>query len=137
IVHLNIDQERARALGLSTADVAGFLASQLTGNRVSQFRDGNELIEILLRGTSEERDQLQHLPSLAIPTGDGRSVALEQVATLEEGSEEGIIWRGDRLPRVTVLADTPGADQSAAVVTQILPSLGSLPEQRPSGYRID
>ncbi|MDX9686236.1 efflux RND transporter permease subunit [Halopseudomonas formosensis] len=137
IVHLNIDQERARALGLSTADVAGFLASQLTGNRVSQFRDGNELIEILLRGTSEERDQLQHLPSLAIPTGDGRSVALEQVATLEYGFEEGIIWRRDRLPTVTVLADIPGAEQPATVVKQILPSLASIREQLPSGYRID
>src|SRR5690554_6788326 len=137
IVHLNIDQERARALGLSTADVAGFLASQLTGNRVSQFRDGNELIEILLRGTSEERDQLQHLPSLAIPTGDGRSVALEQVATLEYGYEEGIIWRRDRLPTVTVLADIPGAELPATVVKQILPSLASIREQLPSGYRID
>lgn len=137
IVYLNIDQERARALGLSTADVAGFLASQLTGNRVSQFRDGNELIEILLRGTSKERDQLQHLPSLAIPTGDGRSVALEQVATLEYGFEEGIIWRRDRLPTVTVLADIPGAEQPATVVKQILPSLTSIREQLPSGYRID
>src|SRR5690606_40298506 len=105
LVRLNIDQQGARALVLSTAHVAGLLSSQLTGNRVSQFRDGNDLIEILLRGTSEERDQLQHLPSLAIPTGDGRSVALEQVATLEYGFEEGIIWRRDRLPTVTVLAD--------------------------------
>src|SRR5690606_39183281 len=105
VVYLNIDQERARALGMSTDDVSGFLASQLTGTTVSQFREGDELIAIALRGTTQEREALQNLPSLAIPIGDGRSVALEQVATLEYGFEEGVIWRRDRLPTVTVRGD--------------------------------
>ena len=137
IVYLDIDQERARALGVSTSDVSRFLASQLTGSPVSQFREGDELIEILLRGTPGEREALELLPSLAIPTGSGRSVALEQVATLEYGFEEGVIWRRDRLPTVTVLADIPGAEQPATLVQQILPTLQPIRDQLPSGFRFE
>jgi multidrug efflux pump len=67
VVRMNIDQERARALGVSTADLSRFLQSSLTGSPVSQYREGNELIEILLRGTLTERQQLGLLPSLAVP----------------------------------------------------------------------
>ena len=137
IVLLNIDQERARALGLSTADVSRFLASQLNGTPVSQFRDGDELVEIVLRGTAEERNALEQLPSLAIPSGTGRSVPLEQVATLEYGFEEGVIWRRDRLPTVTVLADIPGPQQPATLLQQILPTLQPIRDELPSGYRLE
>ncbi|SDS77514.1 multidrug efflux pump [Halopseudomonas litoralis] len=137
VVYLNIDQERARALSLSTSDVAGFLASQLTGTAVSQFREGDELIEIALRGTTRERDALQSLPSLAIPTGNGRSVALEQVATLEYGFEEGVIWRRNRLPTVTVRGDVHGADQPATLVQQIMPTLDPIRAELPSGYQFE
>jgi len=137
VVYLDIDQERARAMGLSTSDVSGFLASQLTGSSVSQFREGDELIEILLRGTTQEREALQQLPSLAIPTGDGRSVALEQVATLEYGFEEGVIWRRDRLPTVTVRGDIHGPEQPASLVQQIMPSLQPIRAELPDGYRLE
>ncbi|MEZ2743998.1 efflux RND transporter permease subunit [Halopseudomonas bauzanensis] len=137
VVLLQIDQERARALGLSTSDVAGFLTSQLTGTTVSLFREGDELIEIALRGTVQEREALQGLPSLAIPTGDGRSVALEQVATLEYGFEEGVIWRRDRLPTVTVRGDVHGTEQPATLVQQIMPSLDPIRAELPTGYRFE
>ncbi len=137
VVYLNIDQERARALGMSTDDVSGFLASQLTGTTVSQFREGDELIAIALRGTTQEREALQNLPSLAIPTGDGRSVALEQVATLEYGFEEGVIWRRDRLPTVTVRGDVHGADQPATLVQQIMPTLDPIRAELPTGYQFE
>ncbi len=114
VVRLNIDQERARALGVSTADLSRFLQSSLTGSPVSQYREGNELIEILLRGTVSERQELGLLPSLAVPTDNGRSVPLSQIATLEYGFEEGIIWHRNRLPTVTVRADVYGKEQPPA-----------------------
>ena len=55
VVYLNVDQDRARALGVSTANLSKFLQSSLTGSSVSQYREDNELIEILLRGTLQER----------------------------------------------------------------------------------
>ena len=122
MVRLNVDQDRARALGVSTAELSGFLRRTFIGNSVSQFREDNELIEILLRGTERERLELSMLPSLAIPTESGRSVPLSQVATLEYGFEEGVIWHRNRLPTVTVRADVYGDEQPAALVRQIEPT---------------
>jgi multidrug efflux pump len=137
VVYLNIDQERARALGVSTANLAKFLQSSLTGSSVSQYREDNELIEILLRGTVHERTELTLLPSLAVPTDNGRSVALSQIATLEYGFEEGIIWHRNRLPNVTVRADIYGKEQPATLVKQIMPTLDSIRAELPDGYLLD
>ncbi|MBB1520014.1 efflux RND transporter permease subunit [Aquipseudomonas guryensis] len=137
VVYLNIDQERARALGVSTADVSRFLQSSLSGSSVSQFREGNELIEILLRGTVRERQELELLPSLAVPISNGKSVALSQIATLEYGFEEGVIWHRDRLPTVTVLGDIYGGEQPAGLVKQIMPTLQPIRDALPSGYLLE
>lgn len=137
VVYLNIDQERARALGVSSADLSRFLQSSLSGSSVSQYREGNELIEILLRGTVRERQELALLPSLAVPTDNGQSVALSQIATLEYGFEEGIIWHRNRLPTVTVRADIYGKEQPASLVKQILPTLAPIRAELPDGYLLD
>ncbi|MBK3758608.1 efflux RND transporter permease subunit [Stutzerimonas frequens] len=137
MVRLNVDQDRARALGVSTSELSGFLRRTFIGNRVSQFREDNELIEILLRGTERERLELSMLPSLAIPTESGRSVPLSQVATLEYGFEEGVIWHRNRLPTVTVRADVYGDEQPAALVRQIEPTLADIRAQLPSGYLLE
>ncbi len=137
MVRLNVDQDRARALGVSTAELSGFLRRTFIGNRVSQFREDNELIEILLRGTERERLELSMLPSLAIPTESGHSVPLSQVATLEYGFEEGVIWHRNRLPTVTVRADVYGDEQPAALVRQIEPTLADVRAQLPGGYLLE
>lgn len=137
VVRLNIDQERARALGVSTADVSRFLQSSLTGSSVSQYREDNELIEILLRGTPRERNDLTLLQSLAVPISNGRSVALSQIATFDYGFEEGIIWHRNRLPNVTVRADIYGPEQPATLVSQILPTLEPIRAKLPSGYLLE
>lgn len=137
VVYLNIDQDRARALGVSTANLSRFLQSSLTGSSVSQYREDNELIEILLRGTLHERTELSLLPSLAVPTDNGRSVALSQIATLEYGFEEGIIWHRNRLPNVTVRADIYGKEQPATLVQQIMPTLDPIRAELPDGYLLD
>jgi multidrug efflux pump len=137
VVNLNVDQDRARALGVSTADLSRFLQSSLTGSSVSQYREDDELIEILLRGTPHERTDLASLPSLAIPTSNGASVALSQVATLEYGFEEGIIWHRNRLPTVTVRADIYGKEQPATLVQQIMPTLEGVRAELPDGYLLE
>ena len=137
VVRLVIDQERARALGVSSAHLARFLQSSLSGLEVSTYREDNELIQILLRGPAEERAQLTLLGSLAVPTANGRAVPVSQVATLEHGFEEGIVWHRNRLPTVTVRADIYGAEQPASVVTQILPSLEDIRARLPTGYLLE
>lgn len=137
VVYLQIDQDRARAMGVSTASVSQFLRGALSGASVGQFREGNELIEILQRGTLEDREDLAGLGSLAIPTDYGTSVSLSQVATLEYGFEDGVIWHRDRLPNVTVRADIYGKDQAVDVVREILPQLQGVRDSLPDGYLLD
>ena len=134
VVRLAIDQERARVLGVSSAHLAEFLRGSLSGTPVSTLREGNELIEILLRGPEDERRRLSLLGSLAVPTSHGGSVPLEQVATLEYGFEEGIIWHRNRLPTVTVRADIYGEQTPPSVTAQILPTLDDVRAQLPDGY---
>jgi multidrug efflux pump len=134
VVRLVLDQERARALGVSSAQLSKFLESSLSGSFVSTYREDNELIQILLRGPEEERARLTLLGSLAVPTSNGRTVPLSQLATLEYGFEEGIIWHRNRLPTVTVRGDIYGKEQPASVVAQISPTLDEVRAALPSGY---
>jgi multidrug efflux pump len=134
IVRMALDQERARALGISSAQVAKFLESSLSGSLVSTYREDNELIQILLRGPEDERARLSMLGSLSVPTENGRAVPLSQIATLEYGFEEGIIWHRNRLPTVTVRADIYGKIQPATVVAQIAPTLEEIRTALPPGY---
>lgn len=137
VVRLQIDQERARVLGVSSAQVAAFLRGSLSGTQVSTYREGNEQIEILLRGPAEERERLDLLGSLAVPAGNGRAVPLSQIATLEYGFEDGIIWHRNRLPTVTVRADIYGEVTPPSVTAEILPRLEDLRAQLPSGYLLE
>jgi multidrug efflux pump len=137
IIRLGIDQERARVLGVSSQDLANFLQSSITGTRVSIYRERDELIDMLLRGPEAERARLSLLESLAVPTASGRSIPLAQIATLSYGFEEGIIWRRNRLPTITVRADVQGAIQPPAVTNAILPQLESIRERLPAGYRLE
>jgi multidrug efflux pump len=137
VVRLQIDQDRARTLGVSTADVSNFLTSSLSGLRVSTYREGNELIEILLRGPEQERARLDLLGSLAVPTPNG-SVPLSQIATLEYAFEDGIIWHRNRLPTVTVRADILRDGVTPPSVTaEILPTLETIRAQLPQGYLLE
>ncbi|MBK0011244.1 efflux RND transporter permease subunit [Stenotrophomonas sp. S41] len=137
VVRLVIDQERARALGVSSAQVSQFLASSLAGQSVSVYREGNRQIEMLLRGPANERDQLELLSSLAMPVANGGSITLSQVATMEYGFEDGIIWHRNRLPTVTVRADIGDGMQPLDVVQQLLPTLDGIRAQLPSGYLLE
>ncbi|PRH81396.1 efflux RND transporter permease subunit [Arenimonas caeni] len=137
VVRLAIDQERARVLGVSSAKVAAFLRGSLSGTTISTYREGNEQIEILLRGPVEERERLSLLGSLAVPAGDGRAVPLSQIATLEHGFEDGIIWHRNRLPTVTVRADIYGDVTPPTVTNEILPTLGDVRAMLPPGYLLE
>ncbi|AFT68724.1 RND transporter, HAE1/HME family, permease protein [Alloalcanivorax dieselolei B5] len=137
VVRLNIDQDRARALGVNTTDLSQALQSSLSGVAVSQYREDNELIDVEVRGDARERKALGLLPSLAVQNEDGRSVPLSQIATLEYGFEEGVIWHRNRLPTVTVRADIYGDEQPATLVNKIQPTLQDIRDALPPGYLLE
>ena len=123
-----IDQDRARALGVSSAQLAQFLSGSLSGLHVSTYREGNELIEVLLRGADDERARLD---LLAEPRGAHAATASRcrwrRSPRLEYAFEDGIIWHRDRLPTVTVRADIAnGRARRATVVAQIAPTLDAI-----------
>ncbi|MCO1335611.1 efflux RND transporter permease subunit [Microbulbifer sp. OS29] len=136
-VNLNIDQDRARAMGVNSATLSQALQSSLTGITVSQYREDNELIDVRVRGNEDDRYALSQLGNLAVQTDSGRSVPLNQVATLEYGFEEGIIWHRDRLPSVTVRADIYGDELPATVVNAVWPQLQSIRDKLPPGYLLE
>jgi len=136
-IRLVIDQERARALGVSSAQVAQFLNSALLGANLGTYREGNRQIEILVRGTAAEREQLELLGSLAMPTPSGRAIPLSQIATLTYSFENGIIWHRNRLPTVTIRADSMDGLLPAEVTAQILPTLDEIRATLPDGYVLE
>jgi len=134
VVRLVVDQDRARAMGITTSDLSTALQASLSGVAVSQYREDNELINVEVRGDRHERHALGLLGNLAVQTDSGRSVPLNQVATLESGFEEGIIWHRDRLPTVTVLADVKDGALPATLMQQIMPTLSQVQADLPPGY---
>jgi multidrug efflux pump len=134
-VRLVIDQDRARTLGVSTRSVAEFLQSAISGGAITTLREDNEEIEILFRGPPEERTRLSLLDGTAIPRGDGSNIPLNQIARIEYAFEDGIIWRRDRVPTITVRADIPGRIQPAEIVAQVMPALQPMIDALPPGYR--
>jgi multidrug efflux pump len=137
VVRLVLDQDRARALGVTSSELATFLRGSLSGTPVSTFREGNELIQILLRGPEPERTLLEGLGSLAVPTASGRSVPLEQLADIEYGFEHGILWHRNRLPTVTVRADVETGITPPTVTAEILPRLEGIRAALPPGFLLE
>lgn len=140
-VRLDVDQDKARALGLSSQELSSYLNTLLAGMAITQFREGDRLIDVVGRAEEKERLKLSALQDLNIHTRDGRYVPLAQVATLHSELEEGIIWRRNRLPTITVRADLRDKTQAPVVSKQIEPALEklkeSLAERYGSSYRIE
>ncbi|MGQ0698693.1 MAG: efflux RND transporter permease subunit [Panacagrimonas sp.] len=137
VIRLEIDQDRARSLGVSTQSVSQLLETAINGVATTQYREDNKLIQIVLRGPPRERAHLELLSSLAVPTASGANVPLSQVARLEFGFEPGILWRRDRTPTVTVRADIDADIQPPQVVAQLAPELAKIEARLPPGYRIE
>jgi multidrug efflux pump len=137
VIRVAIDQERARVLGVSSAQVAEFIRGSLSGSHVSHFREDNEQIEILLRGPQEERERMGLIGSLSVPTANGQSIPLAQIASLEYEFEQGVIWHRNRLPTITVRGDIYGGEQPASVVAEIMPRLADIRAALPAGYLLE
>ncbi|ENX09353.1 efflux RND transporter permease subunit [Acinetobacter courvalinii] len=137
IIAIDIDQDRARQMGVSSVDLANFLNASVTGTVMNQYREKRELIEIRLRGDQSERVEVASLASLAVPTSKGSTVPLAQIATIESRFEEGLIWHRNRLPTITVRADIRTHLQPATVVQQLADKMQSLRADLPSGYLLE
>jgi multidrug efflux pump subunit AcrB len=136
-IRIDIDQDRARALGISSQELATFLDAMLTGVAVTQMREGDQLIDVVARAVGDERAAIGSLADINIHTRSGRYVPLAQLATISYGLEDGLIARRNRLPTVSVRADIRDHMQAPEVTAQIDPQLDPLRAGLPPGFRIE
>ena len=136
-IQLEVDQDRARAIGLTPQDVAQTLQTLLTGFTVTQYREGIESIDVVARAVSAERLDLNRLPSLTISTRNGVAVPLSQIARIKYQYEEPILWRRNRDLVLTVRGDIIDGVQAPDVSNEVEPKLQSIKDALPYGYRIE
>ncbi len=135
-MRIQIDQEQARQLGLSSQDVSDALNAIVSGSTVTQVRDSIYLIDVVMRAEQEQRTSLESIRSLQIPLRNGKVVPLRQIATFEYMQEYPIVWRRDRVPTLTVQADTVQGVLPATVTQAVQPAIDQLAATLPNGYRI-
>jgi len=136
-IRLEVNQDRARALGLTPHDVAQMLQTLLSGHTVTQYREGIEHIDVVARAVPAERLELGRLPTLTITARDGVAVPLSQIARLHYEYEEPILWRRNRDLVLTVRGDVVDGVQAPDVTTELRPRLQSIKDALPSGYRVE
>ena len=137
VVHVQVDQSKARLLGVSSTEIANILNGAIQGLYTSEYREGIERIDLMVRGSAIERNHLSHLPDLMIPTQTGKSVPLSQIAKITYGFEEGVIWRRNRVTNITVRANLQGNIQAPVVSAQIEEKLKTVRQQLPLGVEIE
>lgn len=136
-LHLDIDQDRARAIGVTSNAIRQTLQTIVTGAKIGEFRENDQTIGIVLREPEEERSLLTAAERAYVKTASGASVPLSQVAKARLVFEPGVEWRRDRLPTITVRAQIPDGVQSPDVTKAIFKDLGPLRASLPLGYRIE
>jgi len=136
LVRVEINQDQARLLGLSTDAVGAAINAAISGVTVTQVRDDIYLVNVVARAAENERTSIDALRTLQVPLSGGRTVPLNQLAALSYEQETPILWRRDRLPTLTVQADVVGGVLPESVVSGLQKEIDALAATLPPGYRI-
>ncbi len=136
-VRINIDQDQARLLGLSSQTLAAVLNSVVTGTTVTQLRDGIYLVDVVARATDEQRVSLATLRNVQVPLPNGRTVPLSQLASFSFDQEYPLIWRRDRVPTLTVQAEVAPGALPESIVAALAPQVETLRAGLPASYHIE
>ncbi|TJV37930.1 MAG: efflux RND transporter permease subunit, partial [Mesorhizobium sp.] len=134
---LVIDQDRARALGVTSQRIRQMLQATMSGAPLDDFRDGEETVSIVAREPEASRHLLSAVDSISVPTDFGGFVPLSQVAKVVPVLEQGVEWRRDRLPTISVRATLPDGVQSNDVVMKMYSEMQGLRDGLAPGYNIE
>jgi multidrug efflux pump subunit AcrB len=137
VLDLDMDQDKARALGVTSQAIAQASRTILSGTNVGQYREGDKLVDIVLRQPPDERGAITDLGNAYMPTSSGRSVPLTQIAKVGFRWEPGVLWREGRNFAVTVQGDVVEGVQGPTVTAEVWPRLQALAARMPPGYRIE
>lgn len=136
-IRLKLDTAKAISLGVNQSNLTQLLQSTLSGQPVGEFREQNQTIPIVLRGTENERDVIARLEGINVPTATGKTVPLSQLAKIDYVQEEGIVWHRNRVPTITVRGDIYGNIQAPTVSADIETRLSDFRAKLPLGYRLE
>ncbi len=136
VLRLEVDQAKARALGVTSQSIAQASRTMLAGTPVGQYREGDKLIDIVLRQPLDERNALSDLGNAYLPTASGRAIPFTQIAKPVFNWEPGVMWREGRSYAITVQSDIVEGLQGATVTNELLPQLRALEAKWPPGYKI-
>lgn len=136
-LRLEVDQDKARALGVTSQVIAQAARTINSGSTIGQYRDGDKLIDIVLRQPLDERDAITDLASAYVPTTSGRSIPLGQIAKATFAWEPGVLWREGRDYAATVQGDIVEGLQGATVTGQLDPLFKPIRDRMLPGYRIE
>lgn len=136
-LRVQVDQDKARLLGLASTDVANMTQAVLSGIPVTQLRRGEELVDVVVRAVPEERLALEQLPDVSLFSRSGAVVPLSQIASVDATYEEPVLWRRNRDMVLTVRSDLADGVQGPYATQQIWPSLQPVIDSLPPGYRIE
>ncbi|WIV99309.1 efflux RND transporter permease subunit [Kinneretia aquatilis] len=136
VLKLDVDQDKARALGVTSQSLAQASRTMFSGTTIGQYREGDKLVDIVLRPPQEERNAITDIGNAYVMTGTGRSVPLTQIAKVGFAWEPGVLARQGRSYAVTVQGDVTEGMQGATVSAQIWPQLQALQAKMPPGYSI-
>jgi multidrug efflux pump len=134
---IDIDQDQARRLGLTSAQLSNVLNTAVSGTTVTQLRDDIYLVNVIARAEAADRVSLDGLATLQVPVPGGRTVALSSFATFDFTQEQPLVWRRDRVPTLTVLADVGPGLLPETVVAALEDDIAALDADLPFGYRIE
>lgn len=136
VVKVDVLQDKARQLGVTSEDIASALNGIVQGSTVTQVRDDIYLVDVISRAQDAERGSIDTLQNLQLPGSNGKSVPLSAVATFRYELEQPIIWRWARVPTVTIKAGVVGGIQPATIVTQLEPKVAAFEKTLPVGYSV-
>lgn len=136
VLRLEIDQAKARALGVTSQSIAQASRTILAGTNIGQYREGDKLIDIVLRQPLDERNAITDIGNAYLPTASGKSIPLTQIAKPVFTWEPGVMWREGRNYAITAQSDIVEGLQGATVTEELLPALRALEKKWPAGYRI-
>jgi multidrug efflux pump len=137
VMHVDIDQHKARLLGVSSSDISQLLNTQYFEEVVSEFREGNERIDLVMRSTQEEHSKLSELSQLTVLSQRGERVPLSQLANIHYGFEEGVIMRRNRVPSLTVRAHLRGKMQAPVVSGEVQKAIAPILQKLPTGVSVE
>ncbi|OYQ40124.1 multidrug transporter AcrB [Rhodoferax sp. TH121] len=141
VLRLEVDQAKARALGVTSQSIAQASKTVLAGTTVGQYREGDKLIDIVLRQPLDERNAITDIANAYLPTASGKSIPLTQIAKPVFTWEPGVMWRENRDYAITVQGDIVEGLQGATVTAELLPQLKTLEanwqQANLHGYRIE